>query len=915
MPLSRLLGSVLVLSCPLLARAGTVQNLAATGIDTAGITGDWQKLKITGTVKVDVSFAFAAAPIDFDVTVFDDRNANGTFDAGDSVLGSALVDAGATTSPATIDVPVSGMVDFREDLIFAKVDAQALVPESTEADNQVDSSLTCEFAPTVGAVDPALEWSWTASAVEPGSLNVMMTPAVIDLTGDGVPEVVFASTASTGGSLVEIGILRALDGATGAELWNVTDPTLRVNTAASVAAADIDGDGRPEIVACDDSGVRLICFEHDGAFKWRSAALDGIYWGAPSIANLDGAGLPEIVMGRTALDANGVVLWTGTGGLGSVGNTGPLSMVADVDLDGSPDVVAGNTCYNADGTIKWSNTLADGHGAIANFDGDPNPEIVLVTSGFVYLLEHTGSIKWGPIGIVGGGTGGPPTVADYDGDGLPEIGVAGASAYCVYEHTGALKWSSGTQNGSSNRTGSSVFDFDGDGSAEVVYRDELFLRVYRGTDGMVLFTTEMSSCTWHEYVLVADVDADGNAELVAVANNNCGLGPQRGVFVFGSASDSWVPTRRIWNQHTYHITNVNDDGSIPLVEPNNWLVPPAKPFNNYRQNVLSSGVAQAAPDLTASHIKVTGDPAAATASARVGNGGSALIPLGVSVSFYNGDPTGGGQLLGTAPTTIALDPGEYQDVGLALPVAVGLIRQIFAVADDAGGLTGNEDECDETNNAHGAPLRAPQFTAGPCGAPLNASVGVALTFDVVASDSDPGDLVALSAGPLPAGATFVAGAAANPATGTFAWTPSNAQAGTHVITFTAQDCTCLTATCTVSITVGECYLFAGPQSAGLPLSPSDMLVVQPLSSFAVTLESIPYFVIPNDPGLIGASIAFQVLMMNPDVFPTDPVKASNGLLVVIGQGATEFGAKTGMTLWNVTAPQPGKKLVLKFSID
>jgi hypothetical protein len=96
-----------------------------------------------------------------------------------------------------------------------------------------------------------------------------------------------------------------------------------------------------------------------------------------------------------------------------------------------------------------------------------------------------------------------------------------------------------------------------------------------------LFQTPLSSCTWFEYPLVADVDGDGNAELLAVANNNCGLGTDRGVFVFGDPDDDWVLTRPIWNQHTYHITNVRIDGSIPPVEDHNWLIPG---FNNFRLN-------------------------------------------------------------------------------------------------------------------------------------------------------------------------------------------------------------------------------------------------------------------------------------------------------------------------------------------
>ena len=429
---------------------------------------------------------------------------------------------------------------------------------------------------------PVVEWSWTSSSVLPTSLNVMMTPSVIDLDGDGIPEVVFASTSSTGGGLVEVGVLRAIHGNGGAEYFTVTDPNYQVNTASSIATGDIDGDGRPEIIACDSSGARLIAFEHDGAFKWRSPILEAVYWGAPAIADLNKDGVPEIVIGRQVLTNNGTILWTGTGGRGSQSNVGPLSLVADVDLDGSPDIVAGNTVYSAGGAIKWQNlSLPDGYNAVGNFDADLQAEIVLVSGGLVWLLEHNLAVKWGPVAIPGGGAGGPPTVADYDGDGFPEIGVAGASRYAVFETDGTLMWAVVTQDGSSNRTGSSVFDFDGDGAAEVVYRDELKLRIYRGSDGAVLFETPMSSCTWYEYPLVADVDGDDDAELLAVANNNCGYGPQRGIFVFGDPSQQWVQTRKIWNQHTYHITNVNPDGTIPSNEQNNWQVPG---LNNFRLN-------------------------------------------------------------------------------------------------------------------------------------------------------------------------------------------------------------------------------------------------------------------------------------------------------------------------------------------
>ena len=73
-------------------------------------------------------------------------------------------------------------------------------------------------------VNPVLEWSWTSSGVLPNSLNVMMTPAIIDVNDDGIPDVVFGSTASVGGGRVEIGNLRALNGNDGSDESRHTQP-------------------------------------------------------------------------------------------------------------------------------------------------------------------------------------------------------------------------------------------------------------------------------------------------------------------------------------------------------------------------------------------------------------------------------------------------------------------------------------------------------------------------------------------------------------------------------------------------------------------------------------------------------------------------------------------------------------------
>ena len=435
-----------------------------------------------------------------------------------------------------------------------------------------------------GQLNPALKWKKDTFSVRPDSNQVMMTPAVIDLDGDRIPDIVFSTF--TGGNYATDGILRAISGLDGREIWTVNNSAYEVRGEAGVAVGDIDQDGKPEIIAVHESR-RVIVFENDGAFKWLGPVIpspSGFQEGSASIADLDHDGSPEIVFGATVVNSNGTLRWQGNQGIGD-NVVGSLSIVSDLDLDGNPEVIAGRTAYRADGAIYWNTAFPDGFTATGNFDQDQFPEIVLVASGSVYLLEHNGQLKWGPVSIPGGGNGGAPTIADVDKDGQPEIGVAGASRYAVFETNGSLKWQATIQDGSSNVTGSSVFDFDGDGSAEIVYGDELFLRIYRGTDGAELYKLAKGSGTTYELPVIADVDADGRAEIVAVANNYA-FGNQNGIYVIGGANNNWVGTRRIWNQHAYHITNINEDGSIPRFEQPNWLTPE---LNNFRLNTFAPG--------------------------------------------------------------------------------------------------------------------------------------------------------------------------------------------------------------------------------------------------------------------------------------------------------------------------------------
>jgi len=755
-------------------------DLTPQAVDVSALQYDGQTLQVSGAAQVTVANGGAGtAQAAFDVTVFEDRNANQTFEPSEDVaLGTSTAGPLAGGGTELVQVPLSGGVLFRSNLVHVFVDSASSVAERDETNNYADSKPPCQPTPSALPFAPQLEWAWTGSTVLPSSNNVMMTPLVVDLTADGLPEVVFNTFA--GESYLGGGQLRAVDGRTGSLLFSVT-PSGGVRGSAAIAAADIDRDGRPEIVAVHGSGQRLVAFEHDGTLKWLSAFLAPQGYGGPAIADLDADGLPEIIAGRQVVNADGTLRWTGTAGAAWNGE-GSLPLVADVNMDGSPDVVAGNTVYRADGTILWNKpAIGDGFNAVGNFDADPLPEIVLVSSGTVRLLEHDGTVKWGPVPIPGGGWGGAPTVADVDGDGLPEIGVAGATRYVVLETDGAIKWAATTRDASSNATGSTVFDFEGDGSAEVVYGDEVKLRIFRGSDGSVLWERPLSTCTTFENPVIADVDADGNAELVAVGNTACGFGPDHGVYVFGDANDNWLATRRVWNQHTYHITNVNDDATIPTRESNSW-----QGFNNYRQNRLTSGCEYARPDLTASYVRKDAAGPDVMLSIRIGNGGALVIGSGIPVALYDGEPAPGKAPIATIATTRYLNPGEYEDLLATLSSSVPA-RPLWVVADDRGGLDGTQVESDEANNLHNSrifltpvPNEAPVVAAGPDQS-LTLPAGVLLDA-TVNDDGQPLGTLAFSWTQLSGPGTVEFGSPASEDT-----TASLPAAGSYVLRLTASD--------------------------------------------------------------------------------------------------------------------------------
>lgn len=619
---------------------------------------------------------------------------------------------------------------------------------------------SCEYRPPTGAFSPDVSWRFSAPD---DYRQVMTTPVVIDVNGDSTPDVL-ANFFGPGG-YSKPGVMRAISGLDGALLWTSADlAEQQVRPPASLAAGDLDGSGKILVVTVAYSGVLIAFDAASGALAWTSHDEAGLAapcpasWGGPSLADLDADGSAEVVCGLRAFDRTGKLLWDRGQGAGA---QGPLSLAADLDGDGKLEVTDGAQALRHDGAVLagWTGPGFGGFPATGDFlDGlgglgrDGRPELVVVNRGQLALVSGTsGTLLAGPAALPGWngtacvpgggspGNGGPPTVADFDGDGRPEVGVADLDCYTVFElevAAGAaafrVAWSKKVQDHSSSVTGSAVFDFEGDGAAEVVYADEVLVHVFRGADGEEIFSRPHCSGTTYESPLIVDVDGNGRADIVlaentyAAAGLGCDPSVKPGIQVLRDAADNWVNTRRIWNQHAYHVTNVCDGidlacggreapgntyGRIPAVEQANWSFVSAPslssaPINNFRQNVQGEGLFSA-PDLIGEGLSADlgGCRDQLTLSVQVTNDGALGILPGLKVAFYR-ETAGGRVLVGVGTTRLRLLPGEAERVSFVWIAARELLveARVVAVLDDDGSGAGAVSECREVNNEVG-PLK------------------------------------------------------------------------------------------------------------------------------------------------------------------------------------------------------------------
>jgi len=472
------------------------------------------------------------------------------------------------------------------------------------------SSFSLEVVPMCrdvesGELEPQVKWDWISQlASSPDSRfasfdQVMAAPMVADLNGDKKPEIVFTSFSvkptdwyndSAGASYTRNGVLRIVDGATGKTLHSIGDANLAPQGSHSPLLIDIDGDGKVEIIYLHYDRRHVIALNNDGSLRWKySLPFDFAFFTGFTASDVNRDGIAEFQVGNLLLTENAqhqpVVLTT----LNGAPNVSYSSLTAALDPS-QPSVtylINGGGVFDKNGQRKFAFKRIETYLAVADVYPDKKGlEIIATGNGTMTIyngltgeilsekdLADYNSLKC-PSGIVGGG---PATVGNFDGDpNSLEIAVATGQYLTIFNKNSEPIYQSQSQDCSSLATGVTSFDLNGDKKPEVLYADEEYLRIYEVVDGelQVKFKIVNPSGTLLEYPVVADVDGDGSAELVVVANNfavgsfyqdpdevgDAAIAAKiTGVRVFQSAKkNSWMPTRPIWNQYSYHPDAVTD---------------------------------------------------------------------------------------------------------------------------------------------------------------------------------------------------------------------------------------------------------------------------------------------------------------------------------------------------------------------
>ncbi len=368
-------------------------------------------------------------------------NGNGTFQA------AAIYGPGGFQAEALATGDVNG--DGTADLVIA---------------NRCASSSNCES----GGVSVLLgngDGTFRAPGVYTSGGNTAYSLAVADLNGDGKLDLVVANNC--------ISSSNCANGTVGVLLGNgngTFQPAVSYASggyyAISVAVADVNGDGKPDLVVanncvtssnCANGRVSVLLGNGDGTFQPAVGyGSGGMFAFSVAVGDVNSDGKPDLLVANEYVSSGnlsngtvGVLLGNGDGtfraavAYASGGKYGDSMAVGDVNGDGKLDLLVANQCAsssctngtlsvllgNGDGTfqpamITATPQIGNGALALADFDGDGKLDVASGAGDFLLLGNGDGTFQ-APLLLGAGGPG--IAVGDFNRDGKPDLAVGGVA--------------------------------------------------------------------------------------------------------------------------------------------------------------------------------------------------------------------------------------------------------------------------------------------------------------------------------------------------------------------------------------------------------------------------------------------------------------------------------------------------------
>jgi hypothetical protein len=292
--------------------------------------------------------------------------------------------------------------------------AQSVAVADVNGDGKPDIVVANEGSSTVGVLLGNGDGTFQSAIIYGSGGNYPVSIAVADVNGDGKPDLVVANLCDINCSGVNGGVVGVLLGNGDGTFQTAVPYSTGQGSLSSVAVADVNGDGKPDLVVANE-GVGVLLGKGDGTFQLVVTYTSG--GDAPTsvaVADVNGDGKPDLLVANCSAGGNGgcidesvdgsvgVLLGHGDGTFQTVvaydsGGSGALSVaVADVNGDGTPDLLVANFCDSGcffGGTVGV--LLGQGHGIFAS-----------------------------PVDLLIPGEGNSIAVADLNNDGKPDLLVA-----------------------------------------------------------------------------------------------------------------------------------------------------------------------------------------------------------------------------------------------------------------------------------------------------------------------------------------------------------------------------------------------------------------------------------------------------------------------------------------------------------